>query len=169
MNGMQEKLPTCFDCRYDAGFPCRDTEGNLEPDRLVSALQALANEQVDTPTHDENLWALDCMDTIVSKVPELALKLIIFALTLFRQPHEIGCLAAGPLENLVYFHGERMIDAIEREAADNQRFRFLLSGIWGESDVDPEIWRRIQVAVRNGPWLDQDHRTPQGSEKYGKK
>ena len=165
MDARQQKLPICFDCQFGAGFPCRDAEGTLEPDRLVNALRVLANEEPDTPIYDENFWALDCMDTIVAERPELGFKLIVFALTYFKEPPEIGYLAAGPLENLVHFNGARMIDAIEREAADNERFRFLLSGIWGESSVDPQIWRRIQRAVEAGPWIDQDPRTPQGSRK----
>ena len=167
MGEPQTKLPSCFDCQHGADHPCRDAEGHLEPDRLVNALRVLANEQPDSPIYDENFWANDCMDTIVAEMPELGFKLIVFALTYFKEPFEIGCLAAGPLENLVYFHGERMIDEIEREAKDNEQFRLLLSGIWGESDVNPQIWHRIQQAVKDGPWIDQDPRTPQGSHKSG--
>ena len=161
----RQKLPACFDCQYGAGFPCRDAEGQLDPDRLVIALRALANEDPETPENDKNLWALDCMDTIVGEMPELGFKLIVFALAYFKKRDEVGFLAAGPLENLVCFHGERMIDEIEREAANNERFRLLLSGIWAETDVKPDIWRRVQDAVGEGPWLDEDPRTPQGSRK----
>jgi len=167
MDKGQQKLPTCTQCQFGAGFPCRNTDGSLDPDRLVNALRVVAYEEPDTPVFDENFWAHDCMDTIVGEMPELGLKLIVFALNYFKEPLEIGVLAAGPLENLVHFHGARMIDAIEREAEENEQFRFLLSGIWGESDVDPQIWHRIQKAVQSGPWIDKDPRTPQGSRKSG--
>ncbi len=97
------------------------------------------------------------MDTLVADEPELAFRIILFALPLFRTDREIGWLAAGPLENLVDAHGARMIEEIEREAAASARFRYLLSGIWGGPPYNDEaVWRRIQAAVRPGPWLDED-------------
>ena len=30
----------------------------------------------------------------------------------------------------------------------------------------PESWPRITLAVKNGPWLDDDLRTPQGTAGY---
>lgn len=160
-----QTLPICFECQFGDGFPCRDADGRLDPDRLVNALRVVANEEPDTPAFDENFWAHGCMDTIVGEMPELGFKLIVFALKYFKEPLEVAVLAAGPLENLVHYHGARLIDAIEREAEENERFRFLLSGIWGESHVKPEIWWRIQKAVEGGPWIDRDPRTPQGSRK----
>lgn len=158
--------PACFDCRFGAGFPCRHRDGSLRLDRLVDALLALAREEVGSPRHDVNFWAFDCMDTLVADEPELGFRVILFALPLFRTDREIGWLAAGPLETLVDAHGARMIDEIEREAAASARFRYLLSGIWGGPPYNDEaIWRRIQAAVRPGPWLDEDPRTPQGSDR----
>lgn len=157
-------LPNCLWCEhFDRGFPCRDAEGNLERAKLIEAYRVLATETDGTSVYEENFWAFECMDTIVSEKPELAFDLIVSALTRFSEANEISILAAGPLENLVQFHGGQMIDRIEREAASNEQFRFLLSGIWGETSVKPEIWRRIQDAVGEGPWIDNDPRTPQGS------
>lgn len=159
-------LPTCISCEFGADYPCRNAEGNLDSERLVLALLALACEEPDTPRYDENFWVGDCMDTIVTEEPELGFELILRALAHFKNSPEIAYLAAGPLENLVRSSGTQMIDRIEREAAVNEKFRFLLSGIWGESGTDPGVWRRIQKAVEGGPWLDEDPRTPQGSKKH---
>lgn len=167
MHQARRKLPTCVNCRNGAGFPCRDAEGHLDPDQIALALKALATGNPDDPEKDQYLWAIDCMDRFVGERPALGFKLIVFTLTYLEEPQEIGVLAAGPLENLVRCHGERMIDEIEREAARNEKFRLLLSGVWAEFDVKPDIWRRIQNAVADGPWLDRDPRTPQGSERRG--
>lgn len=165
MHQARRQLPICDHCRNGARFPCRDAAGHLDPDRLAIAVKTLANEDPNDPATDDCLWAIDCMDRLVGERPALGLKLIVFALTYLKEPSEIGVLAAGPLQNLVCFHGERMIDEIEREAAHNEKFRLLLSGIWAEFDVKPEIWRRIRTAVADGPWLVRDPRPPQGSRK----
>jgi hypothetical protein len=56
----------------------------------------------------------------------------------------LGVLAAGPLEDLVEYHGPQFIDRIEVEARRSSAFRDLLSGVWKSST--PEIWSRIETA-----------------------
>ncbi|MBE9558121.1 MAG: hypothetical protein IMF08_14780 [Proteobacteria bacterium] len=161
-----EKLPACYFCEYDdRGFPCRNDDGTLNMDRLAKASLVICQEKSGTPLYKENFWSSFCEKEIVREAPETAFQFIVYALPMFKTNREIAVLAAGPLEDLVVAHGEQMIDAIELEASKNERFRILLSGIWGEARTNPEVWRRIQVAVGDGPHIDDDHRTPQGSRK----
>ncbi|MEL6793158.1 MAG: DUF6869 domain-containing protein, partial [Pseudomonadota bacterium] len=76
---------------------------------------------------------------------------------------EIALFAAGHHENAVKESGPSVIDRIEREAERSIAFSEMLSGIWGGRHADPDVWRRVQEAVGEGPWLDEDPRTPQGS------
>ena len=62
----------------------------------------------------------------------------------------IGSLAAGPLEDLIQYHGNRFIDRIETEARKNALFRHLLGGVW--KSEPPEIWSRIEKARNNSSW-----------------
>ena len=66
--------------------------------------------------------------------------------TLSREPPAkvLGILAAGPLEDLVEYHGPRFIERIEAEARRSPAFRDLLSGVWKNST--PLIWARIEKA-----------------------
>ncbi len=168
MGEMRRELPVCGACRCGAGFPCRDADGDLDPDRLALALKTIADTEAGDAEKDRCFWAIDCMDRFVGERPGLGFRLIVFTLTYLEDPAEIGVLAAGPLENLVCFHGERMIGEIEREAASSAKFRLLLSGVRAEHFVKPEIWRRIRSAVADGPWLDGDPGTTQGSLKARK-
>ena len=65
---------------------------------------------------------------------------------LSRNPHErvLGNLAAGPLEDLVDYHGPAFIERIEQHARRDPAFRALLRGVWKGST--PEVWRRIELA-----------------------
>jgi hypothetical protein len=125
-----------------------------------------------TPQHDEIFWAYECFDEMAELAPRIAFNCVLVALQQCKNDSDIGFLAAGPLEDLVCEHGPILIDEIEREATSNEKFRYLLSGIWGDPsgafgvpDVDPDVWRRIQIAVRPGPWLNEGDLTPQGSDK----
>lgn len=131
---------------------------------LAVAALVVARTPTDSPESDENFWAFECIDTLVEKAPETALDFLLFALPRFTQDSDVAWLGAGPMENIIGLHGKRLIDRVELEARRDGRFRLLLSSIWGESSTDPEIWKRVQAAVQQGPWLDLDHRTPQGSD-----
>ncbi len=54
-------------------------------------------------------------------------------------------LAAGPLEDLLVWHGSLFIDRVEEEAKVNFRFNHLLGGVW-RREMPKEIWKRIERA-----------------------
>ena len=76
--------------------------------------------------------------------------------------------AAGPLEDLVRFHGVELVDVIEREAARDERFRWALGCIWlTVGELPPSVIERI-VRASDGQIkpldlsslpLDRDHAT----------
>jgi len=54
-------------------------------------------------------------------------------------------LGAGPLEDLIHYHGNAVIEHIEREAKENPSFVDALTCVW-ESGPE-EIWSRVQAVV----------------------
>jgi hypothetical protein len=91
-----------------------------------------AVEQLMLPTEGEQ--AEDCWRVILD--------------VLSREPPEkvLAILAAGPLEDLIHYHGPLFIDRIEREARMDPAFRDLLRGVW--EGGPPEVWARVQRAAR---------------------
>lgn len=59
-------------------------------------------------------------------------------------------LAAGPLEDLLVWHGAAFIKRIEEEAMANARLNHLLGGIWRQ-EMPQAIWERIETA-RKAVW-----------------
>lgn len=57
--------------------------------------------------------------------------------------HILSNLAAGPLEDLLVYHGKSIIYQIETEARLDQRFIWLLENVW-ENRIDKEVWRKIK-------------------------
>ncbi len=51
-------------------------------------------------------------------------------------------LAAGPLEDLLYEHGNVIIDKVEILARTNSKFRKLLNGVW-DSEIDKSLKDRL--------------------------
>lgn len=61
----------------------------------------------------------------------------------------IGILSAGALEDVLAVKGEEYIGRIELLAANDQRFKYLLGGVW-QNAMSDEIWSRVQAASE--PW-----------------
>lgn len=160
-------LPTCGGCKMDGlGYPCQ-TDGLLDPSKVAEAALRHYRATFGTtgqPGDTPDRWADRCWShTLAREAPDACLDVCIALLRFQPTDAEIPYFAAGPLENLVTWHGPTVIERIEVEARANPRFRYMLSGIWGESRTEPEVWQRIQVAIQSGPHMDDDPRTPQGS------
>ena len=61
----------------------------------------------------------------------------------------ISILAAGPLEDILAKKGEEYIGRTELLAANDEKFKYLLGGVWQNSMSD-EVWARVQAASE--PW-----------------
>lgn len=62
-----------------------------------------------------------------------------------------GELAAGPIEDLLSYHGHRFIERFEEEARCDRRMAWLLGGAW-QFQMSDEIWHRVQLAADNSYW-----------------
>jgi broad specificity phosphatase PhoE len=85
----------------------------------------------------------ELLDPIYECDPEV---LWLFVQTIYKRPMSdrvFAVLAAGPVEDLIAYHGPEFIDRIETEARQNPRFRELLGGAW-RNDATDEVWARVE-------------------------
>jgi Family of unknown function (DUF6869) len=59
-------------------------------------------------------------------------------------------LAAGPLEDLLAHHGSQIIDRVEAQARNDERFNLLLGGVW-QNAIAPVVWARVEK-IRRQVW-----------------
>jgi len=93
----------------------------------------------------DRVWEL-CQDE-----PDSALQ---FVLEVLRRDHSdkiLEVLSAGPLEDILAKHGERMIEQVETEARSNPLFARLLGSVWQNEMSDPD-WRRVQAVWDRRGW-----------------
>ena len=62
-----------------------------------------------------------------------------------------GVLAAGPLENLLSFHGGSFIERVEEEARCDRRMAWLLGGVY-QFEMTEDIWHRVRLAADDSYW-----------------
>lgn len=105
----------------------------------------LAAQSDDPVVRKENEWALmEPVDDAMEN-PEKAWEYILFAV---RDPRfsdcHLGTIAAGALEDLLSHHGPVFIERVEHQAKKDQRFAWMLGGIW-KSQMNEEIWSRVKA------------------------
>ncbi|HKR59364.1 MAG TPA: hypothetical protein VJS64_06485 [Pyrinomonadaceae bacterium] len=75
--------------------------------------------------------------------PEVQWRFILIAVSLSESDDELGHIAAGPIEHLLGWHGERYIDVVENEVKSNPKFARALTDVWRYMMTD-EVWSRVQ-------------------------
>ncbi len=93
-------------------------------------------------------WASDELDSLVLPDPDRVWRIILHILA-SDPPREVrAILAAGPLESLLRAHAIDFIDRVEEEAAENQPFRAILSGVDPMVCRSPALGGRLAHAIR---------------------
>ena len=91
-----------------------------------------------------NYWAWTVFQELIDHKPEVAWPMLLELIRLAPDEHLDG-IAAGPLEDFIARHGQRVIDVLEAEAAQNPRLRRTLAGVW--QNVTPGF----RLGPRRGP------------------
>jgi hypothetical protein len=117
----------------------------------TAELARVWSDQHGRPDKDrgENWQALHEFEGELNRVnPDRVIDLILEILTFETDQGLLGYLAAGLLENVI---DHRTIDRIEREAGANDRFRWLLGGVWYWTDPE-DIQERLDAIVQGRHW-----------------
>ncbi len=124
----------------------------MENDNDEQLIQSwiLYQDADDKVTKEKHWWAEKKMFDLVDKQPEIGWELIKKISECELSDRAFGCLAAGPLEDLLADHGERFIERVVTRARQNPRFNLLLGGVW-QNDMPDVIWEQIKK-IRNSVW-----------------
>ncbi len=101
--------------------------------------------------YEDNFWAFEALDDLLSEDPEEGWLTILRILQLDQSPSIMENLSAGPLEDLLARHGPAFIDRVEAEAARDATFAKLLGGVW-RNEMTDEVWARVQAVRDRRGW-----------------
>jgi len=83
------------------------------------------------------------LDHLVHKKPLEAWEVILEILRINPEEEVLDLLAAGPLENLLSYNGEKVIELVKDRAKLDDNFKNLLGGVW-QGGMSNEIWQIVQ-------------------------
>jgi uncharacterized protein DUF6869 len=118
----------------------------FELERLVEAWIACCEADEGTEEYQRNRWAMS--QVLDWEMEGEAENLWAFVLAAYKRnisDEVIAVLAAGPLEDLLSKNGASFIGRVEELASRDEKFRFLLGGVWQNAMPD-DIWRRVEAA-----------------------
>jgi len=119
--------------------------------KLSKGWVALVKAPRPSDEYDSLFWAFDKMCELERDRPE---ECLIVVLSILREQkddmHVLANLAAGPLENLLAYHGALLIDKIELLSRENPDFCNLLGGVW-KNRISDDVWARVK-ASSGPPW-----------------
>jgi hypothetical protein len=136
----------------------RDEEAHYTPTHRIdyAALTTLELARTWVEQHakpckdtDENWFNLmDFEHELLKSDPDKVLDLIVEILKIETSERLLALLAAGLLEDVISM---KTIDRIEREATANDKFRWLLGGVWYWEDPEP-LKARLDTIVQGRHW-----------------
>lgn len=121
-----------------------------ELERLADAWFAYTEADKKSPAREENWWAIEQVLEWSGADRDGAEKLWRFILVAYKREASdlaMASLAAGPVEDLLAYHGPEYVDRVVELARKQPRFNWLLGGVWRNSMTE-EVWQRVQ-AIRN--------------------
>jgi hypothetical protein len=116
-------------------------------DDYLAFCEVITRFGVDSRQAEVWRWADEELSRLVRTEPDTALEIIRAVISEAPNNAVLAAVAAGPLEDLLFYHGEVVIELVERFAAHDERFRKALSGVWGENRMSPGIQARVAAAV----------------------
>jgi hypothetical protein len=116
-----------------------------ERNKLAIAWIALQTTPQYAPEYNSLFWSFKRTYDLVREDPVEAWKLILTIWSLDQSLPIRQSLSAGPIEELLCFHGEYIIPRIERQAKADPSFATLLGGV-GQNTMPDTIWNRLQEA-----------------------
>jgi len=116
---------------------------NGERNHLAKAWIALQTTPQNAPRYNSLFWSYKQSYDLVRENPAEAWNLILTIWSLDQSPATKQSLSGGLIEELLCYHGEFMIQHIERQAKADRSFATLLGAV-RQSTMPDDVWNRLQ-------------------------
>jgi hypothetical protein len=135
---------------------------NDERNRLARAWIALQTTPQNAPEYNSLFWSFKQSYDLVRENPIEAWNLILTIWSIDQSPATKQSLSAGLIEELLCYHGECMIQHIERQAKADRSFATLLGSV-SQNTMTNDVWNRLQdmwIAADGALFLHHASMTP---------
>ena len=114
----------------------------LNKKRLASSWIFAQKRGLDNAGYEDHSWAVDEVINFAANKPNDLWEIILEILALDDSEEIVKAVGAGPLEDLMVYHGEQFIDEIEKQAAKSNAFKTAMQNVWLDGD-DSSLYKRF--------------------------
>lgn len=100
--------------------------------------------------YTENFWAFEALLDLCENSPEQCLAVINQIILIDTSDVVLANLAAGPVEDLLVKHGERVIELLMQYAQKNHMWKKILGAVWN-NDISDRVWQQL-ISVAGPRW-----------------
>lgn len=93
---------------------------------------------------DAYFWSFEKLGDLIQKDPDAVWEVIQKIRDLDSTDLILANLAAGPVEDLLVYHGERFIDRVVVRARRDPVFRKLLGAVW-RNEIPESVWKKLRA------------------------
>lgn len=91
--------------------------------------------------------AWERLNDLVREEPEGALRIIKEIVRLDQSEWILANVAAGPVEDLLCYHGPQLIERIEELARRDPTVKKMLGAVWPRNDMSDKVWKRLKAVA----------------------
>lgn len=122
---------------------------------FVQSWLTIQNALPGTVPYESNFWAHEDLADLCYTNPNDAWQVILALVQASEADALLQAIGAGPLADLMIFHGEDYIGHVENQADADSRFRQAMSGAWLDGDDTP-VWKRYyEIAGIEPPFPEE--------------
>ncbi len=120
-------------------------------DELIDAWIKLQYHKSGTEEYNRLFWSFEAVLQMIQDDPDATFQFILDVLKRDSDWPVIGTLAAGPMEDLLSTHGDKVIERVEAQAKVDPIFAKMLGGVW-KLRMSDENWSRLQKVWDRRGW-----------------
>ncbi len=132
---LRQKDPSLINIQRNSG---KESEERI----LVETWKNFCSSKEKPGEEHRSFWAYEALDRLCDEEPERGLAITIAICDSTEDEFVLANVAAGPLEDLLARHGNRVVDQLESWARQEIKHRRVLASVWKNS-IDDKIWERV--------------------------
>lgn len=96
---------------------------------------------------ENGFWAFDEVVSLTELHPQGALSLISLVIELDHSEKIVANLGAGPLEDLLVYHGDSCINKVVQKINEDENWKRVAQNVW-QNAMSDRVWQQLQGAIK---------------------
>ena len=121
---------------------------------IAEAWSQMHSFEINSPEYEKYFWAFEQLSELIQNNPLEALEVIFKIIEIDPSEKSLSNLGAGPIEDLMCYKGNEVINKIRTEAKSNVNFKKALASTWLDSKDTSLLKEFYEIAEVEPPFKE---------------